>query len=282
MSKFKSTRLFSALTRVFGLRTQQEFEAKTEALVRTHEDKLRELQQRNEALEEFVSFAAHDLRAPLRAIQNAASWLEEDLDEECLRGDTKEHLRLLKGRAMRMQTLLNALLEYARAGRAAYPSGHISTRAMVDEIVFLLGDHAPEQVVVQGELPEMFGARAPLQQVLFNLIGNAIKHGGNDPTLRVVVTAREENAFQVFEVNDNGPGVAPEFFERIFDAFWTLRSRDEVDGAGLGLALVKKLVDEHGGQITVQSNVSQGTTFRVSWPKSSLQTHQLRKGPLAE
>lgn len=268
MSNFKSTRLFSALTRVFGLRTQQELEAETEALVRAHEDELRELKQRNEDLEEFVSFAAHDLRAPLRAIKNAASWLEEDLDEECLRGDTKEHLHLLKGRATRMQTLLDALLGYARAGRAAYPSEHISTRAIVDEIVFLLGDRAPELVVVPGELPEMIGARVPLQQVLFNLIGNAIKHGGNDPTLRVVVTARQENEFQIFEVNDNGPGIASEFLDRIFDVFWTLRSRDEVDGAGLGLALVKKLVERHGGQITVQSNVSQGTTFRVSWPMS--------------
>lgn len=230
--------------------------------------KTEELQRINEELEGFASAASHDLKAPLRAIQNAALWLEEDLTEEVLDHESKEHLRLLKSRAARMETLLNALLEYARAGRMDLDPERFSAKAIVTDIIFLLGDRARKVVVAEGEFPELFAQRVPFQQVLFNLIWNAVKHGGDTPELRVVVSARAEGAFQVFDVSDNGPGIASEFFDRIFEVFRTLRPRDQVEGAGMGLALVKKLVEYHGGRVTLKSEVGRGSTFSFSWPKT--------------
>ena len=268
MRSFLGRPLFSIL-RALGLRTEREFQRELASAARRAQEERQVLQQINEDLEEFAAAASHDLRAPLRAIRNAVSWLAEDLSHLTLSDELNENLRLLKSRAARMETLLNALLEYARAGRVAFAPELFLTKDIVDDVVFLLGDRAQSVVVVAGDLPEMFAPRVPLQQVLFNLIWNAMKHGGDDPALRVVVSAREEGSFQIFDVSDNGPGILPEFFERIFEIFRTLRSRDEVEGAGMGLALVKKLVERHGGQITVQSDIGKGTTFSFSWPKGA-------------
>ncbi len=229
--------------------------------------KTEELEQTNEELEGFASAASHDLKAPLRAIQNAATWLEEDLPVEALDQDSRENLRLLKSRAARMDTLLNALLEYARAGRVHLASEQFSSSATVADIVFLLGDRARAVVSVQGELPILYTPKVPFEQVLFNLISNALKHGQDIEDLRVTVSAEEREGEYFFSVADNGPGIAQEFFERVFEVFRTLRPRDEVEGAGMGLALVKKIVEHHGGRVTLESQLGEGSVFRFSWPR---------------
>lgn len=228
--------------------------------------KTEELQQINEELDGFASAASHDLKAPLRAIQNAATWLEEDLPAEAWNDDSRENIRLLKGRAARMETLLNALLEYARAARTDLVPEWFSAQIVVDDVILLLGSRARLAVHVTSALPKLFTPRVPFEQVLFNLISNAIKHSQDQPDLRVEVSARGEGDGYIFDVKDNGPGISAEYFERIFEVFTTLRPRDEVEGAGMGLALVKKLVEYYGGRVTITSTLGGGSTFSFFWP----------------
>lgn len=247
--------LAAIVDRTEAVRKEEMLRAKSEQLERT-----------NEELEGFASAASHDLKAPLRAIQNAVHWLEEDLPEESISEDAQQSLLLLKNRASRMELLLDALLEYARAGQTELASESFSAEAAVDEVVFLLGPRAQSCVKLSGELPVLGTPRAPFEQVMSNLISNAIKHGSERNDLTVQISARAEGEFFCFEVADNGPGIEPRFHAKIFEVFQTLRSRDEVEGAGMGLALVKKLVERFGGKISVANRIGGGAVFSFTWP----------------
>jgi signal transduction histidine kinase len=109
--------------------------------------------------------------------------------------------------------------------------------------------------------------RPPLETVFRNLIENAVKHHHRPAQGRVVIAAQAAGDFVEFTVADDGPGIEPEYHERVFDVFQTLRPRDELEGSGMGLAIVKKLVESYGGTITVESTGEQGSTFRFTWPR---------------
>jgi|GEM_PF-4389721 len=229
-----------------------------------------ELERINEELQGFSSAASHDLKAPLRAIQNTARWLEEDLPIELCTPEVRESLRLMKSRAGRMEGLLDALLEYSRATRQKTPTERFETSQIVDNVVLLLGQQAERCVRVEGELPTLHTPRVPFQQVLFNLIWNALKHGARTEGLSVLVRGGvNEFGRAWFSIEDNGPGIDPQFHERIFEVFLTIKPRDEVEGAGMGLALVKRLVEAFGGKVNVESALGRGAIFRFDWPLDS-------------
>ena len=229
-----------------------------------------ELRWSNEQLEGFASAASHDLKAPLRAIQNAVQWIEEDIDPEALTDEVKENFALLRGRAARMESLLNALLAYARAGADEGDADWVNPRRVVEDVVKLLGPTAERAVLVEGDMPRVRTARVLIERVMANLIANALKHAAHEG-LQVRVRGFQEGSQCIFEVADNGPGIDQRFHARIFELFRTLRPRDEVEGAGMGLALVKKIVEREGGQISVRSAPGQGATFIVRWPISATQ-----------
>lgn len=229
----------------------------------------RELERSNVELESFASAASHDLKAPLRAIQNAVRWIEEDIDPAAFTGQVRENFEILKGRAARMESLLNALLDYARIGRKKSAIADIDVGSVVQNIVQLLGPQAERAVVVEGQLPSVQTTRVLLERVFSNLISNALKHCPRTD-LRIVVRGCVRGTDCFFEVEDNGPGIDPRFHERIFRVFQTLRSRDEVEGAGMGLALVKKVVEREGGAVWVRSEMGQGAIFVVRWPQARL------------
>ena len=223
-----------------------------------------ELSRANSELERFAYVASHDLKAPLRAIDNLSSWVEEDLGAR-LAGDSQEHMKLLRGRVRRMEALLDSLLAYSRAGRLRASPEPVKVADLLQDVRDLLGPPDGFSIEAESELPALETARAPLQQVLLNLVANAIKH--HDGTHgRVAVAAEEKDGFYEFRVADDGPGIAPEFFSKVFEMFQTLKSRDEVEGSGMGLAIVKKVVEGCGGRIVVESS-GRGTTFRFTWPK---------------
>lgn len=220
----------------------------------------------NHELEHFTYAAAHDLKSPLRGIQNLVQFLMEDA-AALLPAKSQKHLSLLQGRAHRLEQLLNGLLDYSRIGREHYASETVNTRALVEEISELLAPPAGFSITAAASLPTLVTHRVPLATVLRNLISNALKHHHQPLLGQVRVTARFLDNWIEFSVVDNGPGIAPEFHKRIFDMFQTLQSRDVVEGSGIGLALVKKIIESYGGQITVDSALGQGATFRFSWPK---------------
>jgi light-regulated signal transduction histidine kinase (bacteriophytochrome) len=225
------------------------------------------LERSNKELDSFAYAASHDLRAPLRGIANLAQWIEEDLaGSDSLKSETREMLELMRVRMHRMEGLIEGLLQYSRAGRGHQTPEHVAVDALVREVVDLLGVPADIQIVIEPDLPTFETERLLLQQVFMNLIGNAVKHA-TDPNARVEISSRRVGPFYEFSVKDNGPGIAPEYHERIWGIFQTLEARDRVEGAGIGLALVKKIVESQRGRAWVESARGTGATFRFLWKK---------------
>ncbi len=202
-------------------------------------DRTAQLERSNRELDQFAYVAAHDLKAPLRGIDHLATWIAEDVTD-LLPEPSKEHLAKLRGRGRRMERLLDDLLAYSRVGRRDGTPEVVNPTALVKDIVALLAPPASFTVHVTGELPNLVTPRAPLESVLRNLIDNAIKHHHQPQHGEVYINAQDLGDFVEFCVRDNGPGIDPQFHERIFDVFQTLQPRD----------------------------VNQGTTFYFTWPKA--------------
>jgi signal transduction histidine kinase len=224
----------------------------------------------NKELEDFAYAASHDLRAPLRVIDNASQWLEEDLAAH-LSDMTRKSMELMRGRVRRMERLLDDLLEYSRIGRVADKrfAEAISGTTLMADIQVLLA--APEgfSISVDPQFADIIVPRMPLQHVLLNLVGNAVKHHDRKRG-HIEVAVADRGADWEFSVKDDGPGIPPEFHDRIFQMFQTLKPRDQVEGSGMGLAMVRKYVEVAGGAITLDSAPGRGSVFRITWPKAYL------------
>lgn len=217
-------------------------------------------------LEQFAYIASHDLRAPLRAINNLVQWIEEDLEPH-LEGETHKNINLLKGRVKRMEKMIDDILEYARAGRLGVELERVDTGEVLKEVVDLLNPPEGFLVNISPRMPVFRTAKIPFQQVFSNLIDNAIKHHHSGRG-RVAVSAIESRAYHEFTVSDDGPGIPEKHHAEIFRMFKTLKSRDQVEGTGVGLALVDKILERLGGEIRLISTPGHGCTFRVRWPKT--------------
>lgn len=229
-----------------------------------------ELSRSNDDLEQFAYVASHDLKAPLRAIDNLAQWIEEDTAEH-MSEESRKDMTSLRGRIKRLDALLAGLLQYAKTGKGKTEVTLLDTHTLVQDVVDLLGAPPSIQIDVSQSLPEITTNRVPLEQVFQNLINNAIKHHDNDDG-RIEIRGRDLGEFIEFIVEDDGPGISQEYHEKVFQMFQTLKRRDEVDSSGLGLAVVKKLVDAYGGDIHIDSTADKrGATFRFTWPKQKIQ-----------
>ncbi|MGI8546003.1 MAG: sensor histidine kinase [Gemmatimonadaceae bacterium] len=232
---------------------------------RDRERLIHALARSNQELDQFAYVASHDLKAPLRGIANLSEWVEEDLGENVSQ-DVRQKMDLIRGRVHRLEALIDGILQYSRAGRVRASVESVNVGALLHEVVELLAP-PPEVIVTIGpDMPTVLSERTPLQQVFLNLISNAIKYNRR-PGATINVTVRNDGSFNAFSIADNGPGIAPEYHDRIFGIFQTLESRDKVEGTGIGLSVVKKMVELRGGNITVDSDVGRGATFTFQWPK---------------
>lgn len=225
------------------------------------------LDKRNQELDQFAYVVSHDLKAPLRAIANLSQWLEEDL-EASLTDETRHQMSLLRGRVHRMEGLINGLLQYSRIGRVAEQVETIAIETLLREVVDSQGPPAEFTIDLDPDLPTMRTNRLLLEQVFANLISNAIKHHDR-PTGRIQISAVDQGDRYEFTVADDGPGIAPQFHSRIFGIFQTLEARDKAENTGIGLSLVKKIVEGQKGTVQVESQLGQGASFRFSWLKHS-------------
>ncbi len=224
------------------------------------------LERSNRDLEQFAYVASHDLRTPLRGIITTASWIEEDLSD-VMNDDTRENMKLLKGRARRLDGLLNSLLEYSRASTRQHDTEDVNVESVLDEVILLLNAPAEIKIETRGELPTLRTIRVHVHQVLHNLLDNAIKHHDRTDG-RITVSCRDAGAFYAFRVEDDGPGIAPEFHDKVMQIFQTLKRRDVYESSGMGLALVKRIIEQHGGTFAIESPLTdRGCAMCFSWPK---------------
>ena len=234
----------------------QELNASLEERVR---ERTTELQRSNDELDRFAYVASHDLKAPLRAIANLATWINED--SEGLSPPAQAHLAKLNGRVRRMEKLLDDLLAYSRAGRVRHEPQLVDTELLVQDTVEYLNVPPGFAVEVVRPLPTLYTERVPLATVFRNLIENAYKHHDHPGCGCVRISAEEQADAVMFAVSDNGPGIEPHYHERIFVMYQTLKPRDEVEGSGIGLPVVKKIVESRGG--TVRTRVGRRSRKHV-------------------
>ena len=236
-----------------------------DAAEREREQLIAALKASNTALETFAYVASHDLKAPMRAISSLTTWIEEALAGA--QPEVQENLTLLRARVNRMMGLIDGILKFARAGAADSNIGEVSLSELLRDTIDLL--QPPMSVDIKFEIdPEvevLNTARVPLQQILLNLVGNALKHSTR-PDTRIVISARRgEDGATLFSVDDNGPGIPADAQARIWDIFHTLEPHRQ-ENTGIGLAVVRRTLEARGGKAWVESEVGRGATFHWLWP----------------
>ncbi|MEO6954213.1 MAG: ATP-binding protein [Polyangia bacterium] len=223
------------------------------------------LQRTNEELDQFAYATSHDLKAPLRGIMNLATFIEEDLGAD-VAPSISDNLKLLRGRAVRLEALIEGILAYSRAGRIRSHVERVDTAQLARDVVDLIAAPSGCAITIAQSLPTLLTERVPLQQVLMNLVQNAIKHGCPDAKGSIEIGYEKLAGRPTFYIKDAGPGIAPHHHEKVFGIFQTLAPRDKVEGTGIGLAVVKKLVESRGGKVEVHSTTGQGARFGFVWP----------------
>jgi len=224
------------------------------------------LEKINRELDQFAYIISHDLKAPLRAISNLSVWIEEDLEGKLDDGSLK-NFDLLRSRIKRMESLITGVLEYSRAGRIKSELQPLNLNALVREIFEQIAFPENFTIEIQEDLPTLAGEKIAIEQVFSNYISNTLKYNKNEAPF-IKIKAWDEGNFYRFSVSDNGPGIDPQFHNKIFEIFQTLNARDQVESTGVGLAIVKKIVEEKGGRVWVESSPGEGAEFFFTLPKN--------------
>ncbi|MEC4089586.1 response regulator [Pseudoalteromonas rubra] len=230
--------------------------------VTERETTLRALQKSNYDLEQFAYVASHDLKSPLNGIKKLVSWIEEDHHDE-LSKEALQHFTMIKSRVDRMSRLLTDLLEYARVNTKLSDNESVNFHEIC-HYLHGLNEFSDDFVLKVPEV-EVQLPRVALQLVMMNLIGNAIKHHDKS-TGQIEIDILPCPGGYNLTVTDDGPGIAPEYADKVFEMFQTLQPRDEVEGSGMGLAMVKKVVEYYSGRVALDTNYVAGCKVALFWP----------------
>jgi signal transduction histidine kinase len=224
-----------------------------------------ELKRKNAELDQFAHIASHDMKAPLRGIDNVITWIKEDHDKE-LSPKVQEYLGIIKGRVKRAENMIAGILSYARVGKDVRDLELVSVKDLVQEVIGNVAVDSKIDFDIADNLPVFKTERLPLYQVFSNLLSNAVKYHDK---LKGKVSVRHEdhNDHFRFFVKDDGPGIAATYHEKIFQIFQTLQERDSFESTGVGLAIVKKILDANDEQINIQSEPGEGSVFSFTWAK---------------
>lgn len=226
-----------------------------------------ELARSNSYLEAFAYSASHDLQEPLRTISNYSKYLLDHLGKK-LDEDSREDLFFIYDSALRMKHLVHSLLSYSRIGRSLEKSKPVNTVKLVQEVTSdLTASIEDNQVEIKiDHLPDIFGVETEIRSVFQNLISNAIKYSSVcKPSIHI--SGNESSDYVTVIVEDNGIGIEDKYLEAIFEVFRRIESQNAKTGSGLGLALCRKVIRSHGGEIKVESDIGKGSRFIINLPK---------------
>ncbi len=224
-----------------------------------------ELESVNKDLRNFIYAASHDLKTPLRGISQLAYWLVEDYAEAF--DEEGQHLvELLLNRIQRMDNLLNGILEYSNVGRVPADCPPINLNNLLDEVIQTLVPPEHIHIALESPLPDVSGHTSHVAQVFQHLLKNAIEFM-DKPDGQITIRCVEKKTHTLFSVGDNGPGIEERYHDQIFQIFQTLEPHDARESTGIGLSLVKKIVESYGGTIWLESTPHEGSTFFFTWPK---------------
>lgn len=227
-----------------------------------------ELVHKNAELDEFAQVVSHDLKAPLRGLASLSQWLQDDLGNDLPDG-SRSHLEQMREQVVRMDALINGLLDYSRIGRLKLDPVMVDVGALIPRVVADLSLSEGFEVLQTSPLPKLKADPIRLTQVFQNLVGNAVEHHPG-PTGRIEISCRDAGSVWEFAIKDDGSGIESEYHDRIFMVFRSLGVESSPESTGIGLAVVKKIVEGEGGTVWVESDgkPGHGSVFRFTWPKA--------------
>jgi signal transduction histidine kinase len=224
------------------------------------------LKRQKDELDQFAHIVSHDIKAPLRGIDNVVTWIQEDHSFD-LPPKVNEYLNIIKGRILRAENLLKGILMYARVGKEERFKEIVDLNQLLLEVQEYIPKTNGITLKIQPGMPVLFSERIPLLQIFTNLIVNAFKY--HDKQIgEVKVYFKSTNDYYQFFVADDGPGIDSIYHEKIFMIFQTLQDRDSFESTGVGLAIAKKILDDRNMEIKVISDPGRGSTFMFTWPKN--------------
>ncbi len=256
-------------------KSKEELEKKTVELEKNNallQDYTRQLENSNRELDKFASIASHDLKAPLRAIGTLSDFIEIEMEGK-LNEESKKYLETIKTRVIRMDQLLDALLKYSRVSRKKMVMQSVNMEKLVEKIILRYSTGRNCKIKIRNILPVIEADADAMRTVFEILVENAIRFN-NKNEIAIEIWSEENNSDWIFRVKDNGPGISKLFQEKIFVIFQTLNNRDSFDSTGAGLAIAKRILENKGGVISVDSEPGEGASFRFAIPKQPI-----RKSP---
>ncbi len=253
-------------TKEIALEQKNEISIQSRALSKVNaelKENLKQLENYNSELDGFNRIVSHDLKAPLVAMHSLVSFIEEDTKSKVNKG-TKQHIELLKERISKMDTLINGLLEYSKIARGSKVKHNFSFNDLLVEVFESVNINEENRIILPKIDTEVYANRIELKHVFHNLISNAIRHNDKDKAIINVNVIKKERKY-VFSVTDNGPGIEEKYHSKIFEMFSQLDTNSTNNSSGIGLSIVKRIVLENKGQITVDSEKGIGTTISFTW-----------------
>jgi two-component system sensor kinase FixL len=229
---------------------------------------VQKLKKSNLELRSFAHVIAHDLKSPLRGIGTLAGRLIRSYDDK-IDDEGKNQLRLLIVRVKRMGEFIDGILRYSEIGHFIEERQDVDLNVLLEEIISEMAVPENIEIVFERHLPTVRCERLRLKQVFQNLLSNAVKYI-DKPKGKVSVGCADDNDFWKFSVTDNGCGIKEQYYEKIFEIFQTLAPRDKTESTGIGLTIVKKIVEIYGGKVWLNSTLGQGSTFFFTLPKREI------------
>ncbi len=229
---------------------------------------LAQLERVNEELKSFAYVVSHDLKAPLRGVKVLADWIRADYGDK-LGEEGKNQMELLVSRVDRMHNLIDGILQYSRVGRAEENVSEVDTGLVVADIIDTISPPENIRITVESKLPVIVCEKTRMIQLFQNLISNAVKYMDKEEGI-IKISCVEEDDFWKFSIEDNGPGIDEKYYEKIFQMFQTLSPKDKFESTGVGLTVVKKIVELCGGKVWIQSQVGKGSTFLFTIPRQKV------------